>query len=483
MEFRDLLEGILTAWERMCIRAMTGKAGDEIGQLTDKQVEVVYRWKIGDVRFVAICGGERGGKSWLSALLFLMAMCPDEVVETQGGNKKKVYWLVGPDYAQSREEFEYIEQAARVMGWLADEPSKPRAKTVPWTMDFNWNDVTIETKSAVDVAKLASIVIHGALMCEAGQCIEEAWFKIRGRVAQERTWCFLSGTLEDAIPWWDELLESWSVSNRSNAFSVRIASYENTRVFPLGKDDPEYLSLIEDLPIDWVETRFEAKRATVSNLVIPDFDRDIHVAPLDVDPRYPVELAIDPATHTYCVWFLQKVGNAVRCLDCVYMKDVIVEEVIEVVTAHKLWPLVKGGCIDVAGAKRNAQDSQVTIWRRETGISLYAKSRSLEDSINAVRYFLSAGRVVFDCDISFASARVGRKRIAQGAMAEFELWQFRIHADGTLGPPESRHNCDAIKALAYWLQWKFPNNNLGRSRKKMKVGVKKQPWKSLRYAR
>jgi hypothetical protein len=420
------------------------------------QQDIVDAWDAG-TRFMLVCGGERAGKSITSSALALSKLGPVEDDDTE-----RMFWVVGPDYAQARVEFTYIFNALNRIGVIANS-SMPEAKTVPWVMETTYG-VRVETKSSSDIAKLASFSVYGVLMVEAAQQTYETWLKLRGRVSETRGWVILSGTLENGLPWYSSLLRKWKGPNAEGGMSFSLPTWSNTAIYPGGITDPEIVALRASMPEDWFLTRFAAEAAKPHGLVIPEFEYATHVRSLDVavDPYgkvLPINLAIDPAQHTYPVLFIQRVGVYAHVLDCVYRKNVVAQEIIPEVMKHPLFRYVnrnEGNVIDIAGTQRHANKSQVEIWQDLAKVSFAYRWIPLDSTIQAVRFRLGVHNTYKEPLVYFDAKLPNPEPLPDGSAAhllsEFELWRWpdRKPDQSEVLKPVDKAN-DGIKALGYWL--------------------------------
>jgi hypothetical protein len=398
-------------------------------------------------RFMLIYGGERSGKSFNTVAALGKKLKPNAYPE------QRSYWIVGPDYASTRAEFDYIYIVYKKLG-LVEKVSMPESPNQRWTMDLKTNE-RWETKTSHDVRRLASFTIYGALIVEANRQEPDVWPKIRGRLAEKRGWALISGTYENTSEWFVDLYEKWSVPNREGAFSFSLPTWANTVAFPGGENDEEIIALRESTPKEWFEERYGGIPTKPSNLVIPEFEYVKHVGLYELDPTLPVELAIDPAKHTYAIVFVQKRDGGAVVLDAVYKHGWIAQQIIPEARRNSLWPYVKmndgyHGAIDIAGFQEPGNISQAELWRDMAGITLYAQRYPEMETINAVRYALAENRLRFN--------NLGNESyngIAIEPLAEFRLWRKRgITDSGIIGQPIDRNN-DFIKALGYWWLYRF----------------------------
>lgn len=422
-----------------------------------------------DARIILICGGERSGKSYTTAAMFLKrCMVPD-------GR----FWIIGPDYEHSRKEFEYIEYSLEKLGFIS-KCSKPMEGT--WRMETTWG-AHIQTRSSNKERSIASEALHGALMTEAGQQTEEAWLKTRGRLADHRGWLIMSGTLEDGFPWYIDLLNRWKGENVEGGSSYSLPTWSNTDIFPGGEEDPEIKALRASMPLDRFNEKYGAIPSKPSGLVFPQFDVERHVRSLQLEldgngKPLPVELAIDPATHTYAVLFVQQAGNKVHVLDEVYTHGQIAQEVIPKVMAHPLYSYVTGGVGDFAVRQRHGTYSQEQIWLDKTGLVLRSNRWSEPDVRDAVAYRLQLDSTDDEPGVYFNShmtSAIGSDGRPLGVLGEFNTWRWRDHGYGRseIKRPVDFGN-DGLKALGYWFLDTF--GSVGR-RRTLHKGIRKKGYR------
>jgi hypothetical protein len=427
-------------------------------ELNEMQAEIEQWWSNSDARFALILGGERGGKSWLAALLAAMCMNLDKPGE---------YWVVGPDYQQARQEFLYLYNAFKngfggISFLLPETVSMPVSIANPWSFTTIWGQ-TWRTRSASDIQKLASFSVSGVIMAEAAQQIYEAYLKLMGRVSETGGFLILSGTLERGLPWYSDLYKRWQGENELGARSFSVPTWSNTAVYPGGRDNPRIKELEAEYPEDLFMERFGAQPARKMGLVIPEFDFTKHVKHLELDESKPVELWTDPATHCYPVLFVQLDGLTTNVLDCVYARNSIAQDVIPQVMANPLFKYVdlnQAGVMDTAGKQHQANKSQIELWQEIAGCYFRTHYWRLDDTIQALRFrlreFQGSPLIYFNSHLKNTKSPDG---LAMDVLAEFELWAWPDRGLGRNQPvtPIDRNN-DACKALGYGLLDHFGTN-------------------------
>lgn len=440
-------------WHSIC-RKMMGNT------LNETQEEIVDWWFESDARFAQILGGERAGKSWIAVEMALACMDMDNPGE---------YWIVGPDYQQTRQEFLYAFNAFKgglegISFVVPESVSMPVSIAQPWSFTTIWGQ-TWRTRSASDVQKLASFSVSGVIMAEAAQQIYEAYLKLMGRVSETGGFLLLSGTLERGLPWYGDLFTRWQGANELGARSWSVPTWSNTAKYPGGLENERIKELMAEYPEDLFQERFGAKPMRKQGLVIPEFEFAKHVKRLEVNEALPVELWTDPATHCYPVLFVQVDGLTTYVLDALYARNRIAQDVIPEVMANPLFKRVdlhQAGVMDTAGKQHQANKSQVELWAEIAGCHFRTQYWKLDDTIQALRFRLRDTNPLHQPLIYFNSHLKNTKTpdgYATDVLAEFEMWVWPDRGLGRNQPmtPVDRNN-DACKALGYGLLDHFGTN-------------------------
>lgn len=445
-------------------------------------------------RFMAISGGERGGKTITQCQIAAYRMF---------FKPKGLFWLIGPDYYHTREEFKNLLDIFNSFG-LVTACNQP--KRGEWDMRLDGGQ-HIVTRSSKDESGIASEAPDGILMCESGKQTYEAYLKSMGRVSSSMGWLIMSGTIENSSQWYIRHLMKWQGPNSDDAKSFFVPTWTNTHSYPPNTDgaDPkgkaflwvdENLDPVPVLPNGWPEdhgdddgddemhrlvlfnkelkrlrsgkndqwffNRYGAKPSVPSGLAIPNFRHTLHVR--DLSPAVdgsgkvmPMEIAVDPAGHTYALLILQQVSaNRVHILDEIYVHDALGANVISTLQNHPYYMYITGGVIDIAGTHNNADRSQHDLWLRRTGINLrynYWQEYMPRDS---VRNSLAKDSTTGEPKLLFSkmlSQESDTEELAGGILSELVMWKWpkdRGQFSNKAFQPVNKNN-DAIKALGYWL--------------------------------
>lgn len=406
---------------------------------TEMQAEYIFD----NARIKQVSGGVRAGKSKS------VARSCDWWTPIPGGK----IWIVGPDYAQTRNEFRYMMQPYQKLGMLVEsKTSMPKEGSWVFVVD---GGATVETKSADALEKIAGEAPDAILITEAGQHEEGILSKSLERALEKNSPVIFSGTFEEAYSWYADQWLEWQGPNALGARSYSLPTWSNTYIFPQGEDDPRFAEMRDAIPEDIYLERIEAVPYKPSGLVFRDaYDEARHVVDLEYNPNLPLEVAMDPATHAYPVMFIQWQDDRVFVVDEIYMRNAITQQVIPVVKEHKLWPHVTGGTTDVASRQRQANYSVIELWTRHAGLNLRSQSVGIQRGIDALTLRLGNGANGVP-RILFSQKMMKRRRIrgrATGILAEFGMyhWGSQSPNGNTRRLPVDAHN-DAIKATSYWL--------------------------------
>jgi len=310
-------------------------------------------------RLRLVAGGVGAGKSYSTAMEICRYM----------GTKNGLGWIVGPSYDLCNPEFDYVLDVCRELG-VVDESTVAGGLGRPRRFKLldRYGGCELATRSATNPEAIAGRRPHFLAAVEAAQQPYEMLHKLMERAAQEAAPIILSGTFEGAYGWYAELWEKWQGVNDEGGVSFSIPTWSNLAKYPGGRQDPKIAELERMWPPDLFMERFGGIPSKPEGLVFKEFNRFEHVAHVSelFDPSRPVELWVDPATHTYSVLFvqIQKDGQTVHVLDEVYEKGILGHNIIPLVMEKSWWGhSCTTGIIDAAGTRRaGANKSQIEVW-------------------------------------------------------------------------------------------------------------------------
>lgn len=403
-------------------------------------------------RFRLVAGGVRAGKSMSTAM-----EC-HRYTATPGG----LGWLVAPDYEQARPEFDYLFQCYKDLGLIDDNSvSYPSRGSCKFSVNWREGKFTWITKSSTDPVSLASYAPDVVVMCEAAQQTHEAFLKCLERATQKNAPVILSGTFESSLGWYADLWERWQGINPEAGVSFSLPTWSNLAEFPAGRVDPKLKSIEATMPPDLFQERYGGVPCKPKGLVFPQFDRKLHLRRLSdlYDDSLPVELWVDPATHTYACLFVQLQGDTVHILDEVYEHNAIAQDVIPLVLESRFWPHVKTGVIDIAAKQRQGNKSQLQVWdeelKRYGAHPISWKMNYIKEEIwrQAIALRLKPpGRAPLLYFADHLNTKLDSTGRAYGVLGEIITYKWPQYVEGRsmVGRPV-KQNEDALSALGYGL--------------------------------
>jgi hypothetical protein len=356
----------------------------------------------------------------------------------------------------------------------------PKEGSWSFTID---GGATVETKSADSLEKIAGEAPDAILIVEAGQHDSGIFEKSLERALEKNAPILFSGTFEGAFSWYADQWLAWQGDNSMGARSYSLPTWSNTFIFPDGQDDPRFKEMRENIPEDVYKERIEAIPFKPSGLVFRNaFDEKRHIVELEYNPNLPLEVAMDPATHTYPILFVQWQEDRVFVVDEIYGYNIITQHIIPTAKAHALWSKVSGGTTDVASRQRQANYSVIELWNRYANINLRAQSVGIQRGIDALTLRLgndSKGvpRLLFSNRMMRGRTKRGQ---ASGILSEFGMYQWgKQHPNANKKKvPIDAHN-DGVKALSYWLIDRYGDDVLRDWFMKIETQTMEYPWMQI----
>ena len=351
-----------------------------------EQAEIIYC----DARYIIVTGGEQGGKSLTTSKLFLKRW-PEDMATRWDGDRALLYWLVGSDYANTEEEFNYIrDDFVQIFGVGAVRASK---RVDPGYIEITMPDenkprIRVETKSAKDPRRLARTAPNGIMACEASQLDITSFHRIDGRTAPRRGWMVLSGTLEGSMGWYPSVAEAWK-NDRGERRGFELPSWVNRSLYPGGRNDPEILRMEQDKPDEFFMERIAGKRVPPAGLVHGEFRPDIHVQELEYVVGEPVTIWTDPGySGAYACEVSQEINGQIHVFDEIYQTGLITSEIIDIAKQRPWYRDFSNHVIDVAGWQHQAMAAPAEIWLSETGVYPTSQKVMIPEGIERLKSFL-----------------------------------------------------------------------------------------------
>lgn len=469
------------------LRAYEKKLGLNFAAYNEYQDEILNH----EDRFPLIIGGERGGKSFITAFVMFCHMdalpeikksvfyhvdCTPENCQCKGKKNGHLrfdytdrmdrpmsphFVLFGPNYAEPRIEFTFIEEWCRQTGILArvTKPSEGR-----WQL-ITKAGVVLQTWSTEIPGSIRAIDLEGAAAVEAGWMVWDAIERIQGRIGAKRGFCIYSGTMENAKRWY----VNWGIEglrpNRFRIVTYKIPSWGNKKEFPEGRQDPEILRWEEFYEPDVFSVRVAAEPVPPRDRVIREA-KEWHIKeiklPMNDDGSYACDfhLAIDPgylpsayAALLVASWPKEDGETHWHIFDELYEQEMGNLEVIEVLKRNKYWSMLGSSDLTIDRvAKRHIDGNEpaIDIFKKLTHFkSPYMKYWREPALIERLRMSFSADNVTIDPKCVGLIAELG---LGEEVFPDMHPWKYPSTRDGTITSEKPvdawNHSC---KALGYLL--------------------------------
>lgn len=264
-------------------------------------------------RFCVVCAGRRTGKSTAGghALVPYIYEAYAKREELDPHGKRMEYWIVGPEYSDSEKEFRVLWNDVKKLGFPLD---KPGSYNNPLTGDMHlslWGGrFLVSAKSAKYPDNLVGEGLHGVILAEAAKLKPSIWIKhIRPMLADFRGWALMTSTPEGKNWFYETWMKGIEGAGNPDWWSLRMPSWANDVLFPLGKEDPEILSLAEGLTDEAFNQEIGAEFSDFVGRVFKDFDEEMHVKKLLFNPEYETYGATDYGWTNPFVWLLIQVDR------------------------------------------------------------------------------------------------------------------------------------------------------------------------------
>jgi hypothetical protein len=260
-------------------------------------------------RFKVVRCGRRWGKTFLGA-----HECePNVFVPCPWTGEPQVGWIVGPQYSDTEKEFRIVYDTFRKLG-LDRDSIKFIHNVESGNMHIKLSTgAEIIGKSAAHPESLVGEGLNWVLMVEAGRHKRRTWAEfIRPALSDRRGWALLSGVPEGKSA--NSLLYALHGRGQSTRAadvawrSWKKPSWDNLRVFPGGRQDPEIIDAAEDLTDDEFDRQYGAEFSDkVGPVFGKEWDEEIHVGDFDYEPSWETSIAVDYGfTNPFVILFVQE---------------------------------------------------------------------------------------------------------------------------------------------------------------------------------
>jgi hypothetical protein len=283
---------------------------DRVGYTPHSGQRRVHEQK-GRARFRVVCAGRRAGKS-TSGGHELTAHAYEAYArqhELNPYDNRLEYWIVGPEYSDSEKEFRAVYKDLESLEFPFDHPGTYYdALGGNMHISLFGGRYQVHAKSAKYPDSLVGEGLNGAILAEAAKLKASIWPKyIRPMLIDTRGWALFSSTPEGKNWFYDAYMRR--LKGEPGWWSVRMPSWVNEHLFPLGLHDPELASLAADLTEEAFKQEIGAEFSEFVGRVFKRFDEEIHVRPLTYNPAWATYGACDYGWTNPFVWLLIQVDH------------------------------------------------------------------------------------------------------------------------------------------------------------------------------
>jgi hypothetical protein len=215
-------------------------------------------------------------------------------------------WIIGPEYSDCEKEFRVVYNTFKRLGidaistrFVNNKDSGSMQISTAWGFD-------VQCRSAKHPDSLVGEGLDFVLMVEAGRLHRRTFTEyVRPALSDKRGWSLMTGVPEIAS---DNSLLYWGYERGQDPMkapwaSWRKPSWNNTIVFPGGRQDPEILEAEDDLTEDEFRRQYGGEFVERIGRVMKEWDDDTHlVEGLNYDPTMPLYVALDYGYTNDWVW-------------------------------------------------------------------------------------------------------------------------------------------------------------------------------------
>lgn len=235
---------------------------------------------------VPVCG-RRWGKSTSAGRDLQPKLLPSDY--------KKRFWIIGPTYDLGEKEFRVIWDDMIIGLGLGKDKRVKKAYTKrsgDMFIEFPWG-TRVEVRSADHPDSLVGDALDGVIMSEAAKHKQETWERfVRPALADRRGFADFPTTPE-GFNW---LYDVWAFGQNPDIpqyASWKFPSWENPKVYPGGRNDPEIKLLEKTTAVEWFAQEIGADFSSFVGKIFPEWEETKHVRKHVFRPDWPNFITFD----------------------------------------------------------------------------------------------------------------------------------------------------------------------------------------------
>lgn len=309
---------------------------------------------------VASCG-RRFGKSNLGGHEFIpwAILAKKEAGALKAQGRRREFWIVGPEYADSEKEFRVFYDKASKLGMPFDRPGTYYSVQTGDMSVSLWDGAFIlKAKSESRPTSLVGEALSGVIMAEAAKMKESTWMQyIMPSLADFKGWALFTTTPEGKNWFYRMYLNALQEENKGWA-GFRMPSWKNPHVFrtptvdadvkrlvQLMSENPQYTSfeiiraekltvdeevaqMANDLTLPMFQQEVAADFTDFVGKVFKEFDEETHSRLLPYNPNWETVAAVDYGYRNPNVWLLIQIGpwGEINIIDELYQENLAPDE-------------------------------------------------------------------------------------------------------------------------------------------------------------
>ena len=203
-------------------------------------------------------------------------------------------WIIGPNYTDAEKEFRVVYSDIQALGIPFDKPGTYYdANGGNMHISLFGGKFLIHAKSGMHPESLVGEGLRKVVLSEAAKLKPSIWYRfIRPTLSDFHGSALATSTPEGKNWYYDEYLNGLD-DNMPEYYSLKMPSWTNPYLFPLGKEDPEILSMARGMSTEKFNQEIGASFEDYLGAVFKNWDEMLHVGSVPYDRDLPVYLCTD----------------------------------------------------------------------------------------------------------------------------------------------------------------------------------------------
>jgi Terminase large subunit, T4likevirus-type, N-terminal len=335
----------------------------------DAQLEIMEN----NARYKVCSCGRRLGKSFIGGheLIPWAFQARREQSALKAAGRRREFWIVGPEYADSEKEFRVFYDKISRLGVPFDRPGTYYSVQTGDMSVSLWDGAfVLKAKSEARPTSLVGEALSGVIMAEAAKMKESTWMQyIMPSLADFNGWALFTTTPEGKnwfyrlylkslqpqntgwsgfrMPSWrnpyvfrtptkdtDVKLLMYMMNERPGSTSFEIIRSENLTI------DSEVAQMANDLTLPMFQQEIAADFTDFVGKVFKEFDEETHSRLLPFNPGWETVAAVDYGYRNPNVWLLIQIGpwGEINIIDELYQENLAPDEFAQEILRRGLLP-------------------------------------------------------------------------------------------------------------------------------------------------